>query len=335
MADAGDRLDGAHLLRRDHLGEPDCTLLEAVARVVHVERAPAISAPSSIGDAHSRGRQARALRRWCAAGRHGESRARSLARLPALDLPTGLGSFANGGREYVETLDGTDDTPMPWANVIANPRSAPSSTTVGDIGHLAEQRRRRTASRRRQRPGPRSDGRSDIRARQTSGKPGRHPGPWFRDAADPRVESDTHQAYADLGRKGGLDHTLDTYVDSVEPVESVFANNRQPREWSRTLRLLRLLRVAIGPALVTAHHLHVVTTLDPSLGTVFARNAYTADAGAHTAFAAVSGPLRSATGDRAAFLAGTARWPLRRRSAERRADQRFGAGLESRSPPST
>lgn len=40
---------------------------------------------------------------------------------PALEFFNGLGGFDAGGREYVTVLQGTDSTPAPWSNVIANP----------------------------------------------------------------------------------------------------------------------------------------------------------------------------------------------------------------------
>ena len=41
--------------------------------------------------------------------------------MPPLALANGLGGFADGGRDYVVVLEGETETPLPWANVIANP----------------------------------------------------------------------------------------------------------------------------------------------------------------------------------------------------------------------
>ena len=41
---------------------------------------------------------------------------------PATMLDNGLGGFSADGREYVIRIDGTRRTPLPWVNVIANPR---------------------------------------------------------------------------------------------------------------------------------------------------------------------------------------------------------------------
>jgi cyclic beta-1,2-glucan synthetase len=40
---------------------------------------------------------------------------------PAIEFFNGLGGFVNAGREYLTVLEGTQRTPAPWINVIANP----------------------------------------------------------------------------------------------------------------------------------------------------------------------------------------------------------------------
>jgi cyclic beta-1,2-glucan synthetase len=41
---------------------------------------------------------------------------------PAMEFFNGLGGFVEGGREYLTVLEGTQRTPAPWVNVIANPQ---------------------------------------------------------------------------------------------------------------------------------------------------------------------------------------------------------------------
>ena len=42
--------------------------------------------------------------------------------MPPLTLPNGIGGFADDGRTYAIVLEGDQETPAPWVNVIANPR---------------------------------------------------------------------------------------------------------------------------------------------------------------------------------------------------------------------
>ena len=42
--------------------------------------------------------------------------------VPPLTMPNGIGGFADEGRTYAIVLEGDQETPAPWVNVIANPR---------------------------------------------------------------------------------------------------------------------------------------------------------------------------------------------------------------------
>src|SRR5262249_35457294 len=61
--------------------------------------------------------------------------------VPPLILANGHGGFAEGGREYVMVLDGDDETPLPWANVIANPVLGTVVTGAGAAYTWAENSR--------------------------------------------------------------------------------------------------------------------------------------------------------------------------------------------------
>ena len=51
--------------------------------------------------------------------------------LPAMTLTNGLGGFTDDGRTYAIVLDGAEETPMPWVNVIANPQFGTIVTASG------------------------------------------------------------------------------------------------------------------------------------------------------------------------------------------------------------
>ena len=60
---------------------------------------------------------------------------------PPLLLANGLGGFTRDGREYVVVLDGERETPLPWINVLANPRFGSIVTTSGAAHTWAENSR--------------------------------------------------------------------------------------------------------------------------------------------------------------------------------------------------
>src|SRR3990170_4179581 len=82
------------------------------------------------------------LRRSWTADRGRRGRAVAPApEVPSLTLANGLGGFAHGGREYVVVLDGDQETPMPWANVLANPGFGTIVTASGASFTWAENSR--------------------------------------------------------------------------------------------------------------------------------------------------------------------------------------------------
>ena len=109
------RPGGAYPLRSDSLGRAERVLLEAVARAVlcgddgdlraqldcpdALQSQPPLLVPASSPDPPLP-RAARAV--------------------PLTMFGNGLGGFADGGATYTIALDGTEETPMPWTNVIAN-----------------------------------------------------------------------------------------------------------------------------------------------------------------------------------------------------------------------
>ncbi|HEY6546386.1 MAG TPA: glucoamylase family protein, partial [Vicinamibacteria bacterium] len=121
------RPGGAYLLRGDRMGEPERLLLGAVARAV------------LNGDRGELQNQLdRPDREWPEPEELGPKREPELAaggpvdvEAPPLVLPNGTGGFGEGGREYVIVLDGNQETPLPWSNVIANPNFGTVVTASG------------------------------------------------------------------------------------------------------------------------------------------------------------------------------------------------------------
>ena len=160
------RPGGAYLLRADRMGRAERVLLEAVARRDPRRR------PRRPADA------ARSARRGAAAGRAARAdraaarctAARAVVPAPAMTLANGLGGFTDDGRTYAIVLDGDEETPMPWANVIANPRFGTDRHRVGLGAHLVGQQPREPADVVRERSGQRSDRRGALRSRRRDGR---------------------------------------------------------------------------------------------------------------------------------------------------------------------
>src|SRR2546425_1273595 len=59
----------------------------------------------------------------------------------SLIFANGTGGFAGGGREYAVVLDGDQETPLPWVNVMANPGFGTVVSASGSAHTWAENSR--------------------------------------------------------------------------------------------------------------------------------------------------------------------------------------------------
>ena len=112
------------------MGEAERVLLAAVARaVLSGDRGDLVGAARARLRPLARAGAARP-RALAAAGARRRRPTRGLE-VPPLALANGLGGFADDGRDYAIVLDGERETPLPWANVIANPAFGTIVTAAG------------------------------------------------------------------------------------------------------------------------------------------------------------------------------------------------------------
>ncbi len=160
---------GAYLLRGDRMGEAERVLLAAVARAVLSGDRGDLAA--QLEHAHAAWPDAGAGRASSPRDRRSASAASDAeAEAAALALANGLGGFADGGREYAVVLEARRETPLPWANVIANPAFGTVVTASGVGPHLGREQPREPPDALRQRPGQRPDGRGAVHPRRRDGR---------------------------------------------------------------------------------------------------------------------------------------------------------------------
>lgn len=247
---------------------------------------------------------------------------------PPLEFFNGFGGFGADGREYVTILEGTNCTPAPWINVIANPSFGFQVSTEGGgfTWALNSQQNQLTPWSNdavADAPGEVFYIRDDDTGEVWS--PTALP---IREEALPYIVAHG-QGYSRFEHSGhGVTLELLQFVpvdDSIK-ISRLKITNQSRR--TRRLSITAYIEWVLG-ASRSASAPFIITEIDSQTGAMFAQNPWSNDFGERIAFADLAGQQTAWTGDRAEFVGrdGTLARPVGL-AQDAELSNRVGAGLD-------
>ena len=220
---------------------------------------------------------------------------------PKLDFFNGLGGFSEDGKEYIISLKGTEKTPMPWSNVIANSQFGFLATESGSGYTWAHNSRENQITPWQNDPVSDPSGEAfyilDVETRAL----------WSPTALPIRVEDTSYIVHHSQGysRFEHLSHgvysDLYQYVAWDQPVKisSLTIENRS--KGIKNLVICSYVEWVLGFSRSTMAPT-TVTEFDETVGAIFAHNARNSEYGTQISFSLINEGHRSFTGDRTEFI---------------------------------
>ncbi|HYF01394.1 MAG TPA: carbohydrate-binding protein, partial [Planctomycetota bacterium] len=249
--------------------------------------------------------------------------------VPPLRFGNGRGGFTQDGREYVIVLQGDEETPKPWVNILANPRFGTVVSASGAAFTWRDNSRENRLTPFFNDPVVDPTGEAlYLRDEETGDLWGATPGVLPRDPGGPRWVVRHGAGFTRFEHAAhGIAHALELHVHPEEPVKfSVLSLTNHDRR-RRDLTVMGYVEWTLCPP-VEGGPSHVVTRPDLAAGAILAWNPFNEPFGSRAAFFAASERPSSWTADREEVLGRNSSTARPAALARRALSGRFGAGLD-------
>lgn len=319
-AQAHDRPGGVFVRRAEELTEEDRVLFQSVARVVLND-----SAETLLEQVERRVVVERLPSRLVASV---STLSEAVQTLPPREriFCNGLGGFTPDGHEYVITLEPGQNTPAPWANVIASPHIGTVVSESGSAYTWVENAHEFRLTTWHNDPVSDSSGEALYIRDEESGA-------FWSPTPLPACGQSGYVCRHGFGYsvfehdQAGIFSELSTYVAMDAPVKFVVVKLRNHSGRARRLSLTGYWELVLGEWR-HSNQMHIITEMDPYSGALFARNVYGRECANRVVFAQVSEVLRSVTGNRTEFIGRNGSLSNPAALGRERLSGRIGAGLD-------
>jgi cyclic beta-1,2-glucan synthetase len=315
-----DKPAGVFVRRAEELSEDERVLLQSVARIVFSDRAETLI--EQVERRVSAERTSDLLEPVRQAAVEPVDPLAARERI----FSNGLGGFTRDGREYVVTLEPGQNTPAPWANVIASPHIGTVVSESGSAYTWAENAHEFRLTTWHNDPLSDSSGEAFyIRDEET--------GAFWSPTPLPARGGSGYVCRHGFGYsvfehyEDGIGSELFTYVAMNAPVKFVVVKLHNQSKRARSLSLTGYWELVLGEWR-HANLMHIVTEPDLHSGALIARNAYGRECANRVVFAQVSERERSVSGNRTEFIGRNGSLAKPAAMRRKRLSGRTGAGFD-------